>query len=58
LTGGLVALFATRHDAASDAAARPAVSEVAIPSAAPLTTAEPPSVSIDQLPIEGSKKKK
>jgi hypothetical protein len=58
LTGGLVALLATRHDSPSDASAPPAVSEVVIPSAAPVTTAEPPSVSIDQLPIEGSKKKK
>jgi len=38
--------------------AKPAVSEVAAPTAAPVTTAEPPSVSIDELPIEGSQKKK
>ncbi len=58
LTGGLVALFATRDDgAAARAAAKPSVSaEPALPSAAPVVTAEPPSVSIDQLPIEGSKK--
>jgi hypothetical protein len=61
LIGGLVALLATRHDSASDtsdAPAKPAVSEVTVPSAAPVTTAEPPSVSIDELPIEGSKKQK
>jgi len=58
LTGGLVALFATRDDAASASAAKPASSETAAPSAAPVVTALPPSVSIDELPIEGSKKKK
>lgn len=58
LTGGLVALFATRDDAASAAGAKPASSETAAPSAAPVATALPPSVSIDELPIEGSKKKK
>ena len=57
LTGGLVALFATRDDSAAAAVAKPVVSaEPAVPSAAPVVTAEPPSVSIDQLPIEGSKK--
>jgi hypothetical protein len=58
LTGGLVALFATREDGAAAAAAKPVVSAepAALPSAAPVVTAEPPSVSIDQLPIEGSKK--
>jgi len=58
LTGGLVALLATRDDSASAASAKPAVSEVAAPTAAPVTTAEPPSVSIDELPIEGSQKRK
>ena len=57
LTGGLVALFATRNDAASAATAKPATSEIAAPPAAPAATVEPPSVSIDELPIEGSKKK-
>ena len=56
LTGGLVALFATREDVAG-ASGKPAASDMAQPSAAPLVTAEPPAVSIDQLPIEGSKKK-
>ena len=57
LTGGLVALFATRDDGAAAGAAKPVVSaEPVVPSAAPVVTAEPPSVSIDQLPIEGSKK--
>ena len=57
LTGGLVALFATRDDEASRAApVPPAVSvEAPAPSVAPVATTEPPSVSIDQLPIEGSK---
>jgi hypothetical protein len=57
LTGGLVALFATRDDAGVPAATAPPVSaEVPVPSAAPAVPNEPPSVSIDQLPIEGSKK--
>lgn len=57
LTGGLVALFATREDASSAAPVTPAVSaEAPVPSVAPVVTTEPPSVSIDQLPIEGSKK--
>jgi hypothetical protein len=57
LAGGLAALIATRDDATAAAGAKPAVSELAKPSAAPVVTAtEPPSVSIDQLPIEGSKK--
>jgi hypothetical protein len=58
LTGGLVALFATRNDAASAATAKPATSEIALPPTAPAATVEPPSVSIDELPIEGSKAKK
>jgi hypothetical protein len=58
LTGGLVALFATRGDASSTAAAKPVVSSLPLPSAAPVVaTAEPPTVSIDELPTEGSKKK-
>jgi hypothetical protein len=52
LMGGLVALFATRDDAASAGSAKPAVSELARPSAAPTPPVEPPSVSIDELPIE------
>jgi hypothetical protein len=57
LTGGLVALFATREDEGVPATTAPAVSaEVPAPSVAPVTPTEPPSVSIDQLPIEGSKK--
>lgn len=56
--GGIVALFATREDAAASAAPSPTVSAPAAPSAAPVVApAEPPKVSIDELPIEGSKKK-
>jgi hypothetical protein len=56
LTGGLVALFATR-DESTGVAPIPPVASRALPVAptAP-SAAEPPSVSIDELPIEGSKK--
>lgn len=58
LTGGLVALFATRTDASNAAAAKATPSSLPLPSAAPVVaTAEPPTVSIDELPTEGSKKK-
>jgi len=57
LTGGLVALFATREDSSAAAAPAPAVSVAPQPSAAPAAPTEPPSVSIDELPIEGGKKK-
>ena len=57
LTGGLVALLATRESASAVAVPTPAVSELAKPSAAPAAITEPPSVSIDELPIEGGKKK-
>lgn len=57
LIGALVALFATRDDSSAAAPAASAISaEAPRPSAAPAATTEPPSVSIDQLPIEGSKK--
>lgn len=57
LIGGLVALFATRDASTAAATAAPALSaEAPLPSAAPTAVPEPPSVSIDQLPIEGSKK--
>ena len=59
LTGGLVALFATRDEADVPAATPPVVSAqgaAPAPSVAPVAPPEPPSVSIDQLPIEGSKK--
>lgn len=56
LTGGLVALFATREPAV-DVAPLPVSSSPPSPSPlAPPSAAEPPSVSIDELPIEGSKK--
>lgn len=57
LTGGLVALFATRDDSSATAAPAPAVSALPSPSVAPVAPSEPPSVSIDELPIEGGKKK-
>lgn len=52
LAGGLVALFATRDDAATPASTAPSASVVAPPKATPSVNAEPPSVSIDELPIE------
>jgi hypothetical protein len=56
LTGGLVALFATR-DESTDVAPIPPVASQASAAAPPApSAAEPPSVSIDELPIEGSKK--
>jgi hypothetical protein len=57
LTGGLVALFATREDSGAAVAPAPTVSASPPPSAAPAAPTEPPSVSIDELPIEGGKKK-
>lgn len=57
LLGGLVALFATREEQATLPTAAPLTPTQPAVSAAPTTTAEPPSVSIDELPIEGSKKK-
>lgn len=56
VTGGLVALLATRDDSATSVAPQPAVSSTPLPSVAPVpATAEPPKVSIDELPIEGKK---
>lgn len=55
LTGGLVALFATREDS-SGVPVAPVSSQVLPPAPAAPSAAEPPSVSIDELPIEGSKK--
>jgi len=52
LTGGLVALFATREDATAPVSTAPSASAVAPPKATPSVSAEPPSVSIDELPIE------
>ena len=57
LTGGLVALLATRDDRSSATSIKPVVSVAPLPSAAPVQANEPPKVSIDELPIEGSKKK-
>lgn len=55
VTGGLVALLATREEA-NDVAPIPPVASQALPAAPTPSAAEPPSVSIDELPIEGSKK--
>lgn len=55
--GGLVALFATREDEPSVAPVPSAVVAVPIAPAAPAPSTEPPSVSIDELPIEGGKKR-
>jgi hypothetical protein len=57
LMGGLVALFATREDGSSVAPVAPAASQNASPGPAAPSAAEPPAVSIDELPIEGSKKR-
>jgi hypothetical protein len=56
LTGGLVALFATREDGNGGVPVAPVASEVLPAAPAAPSAAEPPSVSIDELPIEGSKK--
>jgi len=59
LAGGLVALFATSGKAPPPApSAAPIVSELPPLTAAPAESVEPPSVSIDELPIEGSHKRK
>jgi hypothetical protein len=56
VTGGLVALLATREDESAGAPVAPVSSHVLPPAPAAPSAAEPPSVSIDELPIEGSKK--
>jgi len=59
LAGGLVAVFALpAKEQAASASPSPALSETAQPLAAPPATVEPPSVSIDELPIEGQSKKR
>lgn len=57
LAGGLVALFATRGDESAATTVAPTAPVPPPPSAAPAPPVEPPSVSIDELPIEGGKKK-
>jgi hypothetical protein len=57
LTGGLVALFATREDPSGAVQVAPVASQLLAPAPAAPSAAEPPSVSIDELPIEGSKKR-
>jgi hypothetical protein len=56
LLGGLVALFATRDDNTAATSAPPIRSALPPPPSAPAAPTEPPSVSIDELPIEGGKK--
>jgi hypothetical protein len=56
LMGGLVALFATREDGSGGAPVAPVASQNAAPAPPAPSVAEPPAVSIDELPIEGSKK--
>jgi hypothetical protein len=59
LGGGLVALFAIPgKKQVAPAPPAPALSETPPPSAATAPSAEPPSVSIDELPIEGSHQRK
>lgn len=59
LGGGLIAFFATPgKPAVAKAPATPVVVEAPPPSAAPVEPVEPPSVSIDELPIEGSHQRK
>jgi hypothetical protein len=57
LIGGLVALFATQEEESTGAPVPTAVTVLPQVSAAPAAPSEPPSVSIDELPIEGGKKK-
>jgi hypothetical protein len=57
VTGVVVALLATREEEAAAPELPVAASGQTTPSVVPLVTAEPPSVSIDELPIEGSKQK-
>jgi len=52
LTGGLVALFATRDDSPTPVSTAPPAPVTAPPKATPSVNVEPPSVSIDELPIE------
>jgi hypothetical protein len=56
VTGGLVALFATRDESTVVAPIPPVASQALPVAPAAPSAAEPPSVSIDELPIEGSKK--
>lgn len=59
LAGGLVALLATSGKAPAPAPSpTPVASELPPLMAAPAESVEPPSVSIDELPIEGSHKRK
>jgi hypothetical protein len=58
LAGGLVALFATPgKQTTAKSLPLPVATESAPAPVAPSVSAEPPSVSIDELPIEGQKKK-
>jgi hypothetical protein len=58
LMGGLVALFATREDESGVAPIPSAALQAPAPTPVTTESVEPPSVSIDELPVEGSKKPK
>ncbi|HKY37679.1 MAG TPA: hypothetical protein VJN18_17175 [Polyangiaceae bacterium] len=58
LMGGLVALFATREDESGVAPLPSAALQAPTPTPLATESAEPPSVSIDELPVEGNKKPK
>jgi len=57
LMGGLVALFATREEETNVAPIPSAALQQPSPTPATTNSAEPPSVSIDELPIEDGKKR-
>lgn len=56
LVGGLAAIFAGRDEQRPLVPAAGSVSGALLPPPAPTESAEPPSISIDALPIEGEKK--
>jgi len=55
VTGALVAVFATRSDEQPEPPTLPPLAVSPLPSARPVVSAEPPSVSVDELPVEGSR---
>jgi hypothetical protein len=56
LMGGLVALFAT-HEEESAVAPVPSAQQAPVAPPQPQPSGDPPSVSIDELPLEGDKKR-
>ena len=52
VTGGVVALFATRDETVAPTAPGPAAAQLALTKPPAPLTSEPPAVSIDELPIE------